>query len=242
MFNITCFNLERCKERRNHIDSILTFANCRYNFFNSVDGNMVLTGQKHISEYSEELDISEYFSRQLNMDKKFYGAIGLKLSSYILLRKLEKSGDSKPLLILEDDTDLDAEFVYKVENTLTKMKDPWDIIILSSSYRIDSSRGLNEETGLVGISFFTGTYAYLVNGSKTAKKLADFLEECPPHRPIDVLFRYKTQINEIISYAYANHLATHLGDVFTSTIATSSFVGPAEMKKSLYQTVKSISN
>lgn len=237
-FNITCISLERSQERKRHIESILSFAKCNYDFFNAVDGNHIITKGKDISEFSRGMDISNYVNRHLDLDRKFHGAAGLKFSSYILLRELEKSSSPKPLLILEDDADLDATFVPEVENMLDKMRDEWDIIILSPSYRIDPSRPYNEETGLTGIKFFTGTYAYLVNGSLKAKKLADFLENCPTNMPIDVLFRAKTLTNEIIGYAFAEPLATHLGDVFHSNIPTSCFVGPVELKNSLYKMAK----
>lgn len=228
--------------RREHINSILSFSNCEFKIFDAIDGRSVLTGQKLISEYSDSIDLLNYCKKHQGIDKEFYGAVGLKLTSYSLLRDLEKSNDNKPLLILEDDADLEVDFVSKVEETLIKMKKEWDIILLTCPFAADPLRPRDIETGLEGINFFYGTYAYLINGCNSAKKLADLLETCDPALPIDIFFGWKCGNKEIKGYAFTQHIAAHLGNEFESTIETSCFVGHVGLKDSLYWAVKRNSN
>lgn len=238
-FDIVCVNLEKDKERKAHMESILSYAKCKYEFFNAVDGHLVLTDQKNISEYSRGLDITYYANTHKFVDEKYHGVVGLKLTSYILYKKLENSGSNKPLLILEDDADLEADFVVRVEDTLSKMGDNWDILILNNNYILkDASVPPDAITGLREIGMFAGTYAYLINGCSTAKKLIDLMDKCSLNRPIDACLGAGCTYSQIKGYAYTTPLATHLGNVFKSNIPTSWFVGPDALNNSLYWLVK----
>lgn len=237
-FDITCVSLARETERRAHINKILTKANCKYKIMDAVYGNFILNGRQNISEYSKDLSVAAYAERHMGAQNKFRGAIGLKLTNYIMMRELERSKSAKPLLILEDDADIEADFVTTVENTLSKMKKEWDIILLTPSFNRDYDRPYDEETGLIGMLFLTGTYGFLINGHVAAKKLADFLEICPVDQPIDNYYGMLCERMDLIGYAYDRHLITHLGNVFQSSIETSWVVYPEQLNNSLYEMTK----
>lgn len=233
-FNITCVSLKREVSRREHINNILSFADTKYRIVNAVDGNEIFSNSENILKYSKNQNFIDYFKKHEDVSENLYGAVGLKLTSYALFREYEELKTEKPLLILEDDVDLELDFVNIIENTLSNMNDNWDIILLTPSYYVDYNRPTNKLTGLRGINFFSGTYAYLINGSRAAKKLADLLENCDPKFPIDFYFGEMSCSRFIIGYAFTTSIATHLGNVFASSIATSDYVGPEKLVNSLY--------
>lgn len=212
-FDIICVNLASEAKRRDHLERMLQYAQCKYRIFSAVDGKALLSGVKSISECT---DLGNYTAKHMHISRKFFGAFGLKATSLIIYREIEKSGSDRPVLILEDDVDLEADFVAEIERMLSRMTDEWDISLLSSVYYNDGSRLASSHTGLKGINFFSGTYAYLVNGARAAGKLARLLENCPPEDPIDFYFGKLSTSKHIHAYAFSRRLATHLGDVFES--------------------------
>lgn len=233
-FDISCVSLARETARRVHMNKILSHAGCNYNIFDAVDGEMVLTGRKKITEYSSNIPMGHLINKHINMGPRFHGTTGLKLSHYIMMKQLQNSGSQKPLLILEDDADIEAEFVATVESTISNMKQDWDIILLTPRYWGDHSRPHNPATKLEGMLFFYGTYGFIVNGARAAKKIADFIDVCPPWLPIDDYYGDLSRSGKLIGYAYTKHIVTHLGNIFQSTIATSFPLGPTKLDISLY--------
>lgn len=235
MFDIVVVNLEKNKDRRAHMELILNYAKCKYEFFNAVDGNLILTRQKHISEYSKGFDIGHYVDKHKYVNEKYHGVVGLKLTSYLIYKIMEQSGNTKPLLVLEDDADLEADFVFKLEDMLSKLRDEWDIIILNNNYVLkDNLMPPDGITGLREIGMFAGTYAYLINGCATASKLANLLDICYYTDPIDKCLGAACIYSQIKGYAFTQPLATHLGNIFESNIPTSWYVGPDNLENSLY--------
>lgn len=218
LFDVVCISLARATDRRSYITSFLSSMNLNYRLFNAVDGTAILKKEQHISQYSNGLDMDDMVERHLNVGRKCHGAVGLKFSNYILMNELEKSKNNKPALILEDDVGFDDDLVEIIENMLVKMKEPWDIILLTPSFSPDPSRPLDPETGLKGMIFFYGTYGFIINGYKTAKKLARYLEDCPIRLPIDDYYGALTQQGKLIGYAFEDSLIRHRSDLFKSTI------------------------
>lgn len=248
-FDISCINLEREADRRMHIDKMLSFANSKYKIFNAVDGCLLLTGKKDITDYIPEYNsnskpiyldsLNKLVEQHKWLSPRYYGTTGLKLSHYIMMKELEGSGNKNPLLILEDDADIEAEFVSIIESSLENMMEEWDIILLTPRYWTDQTRPHNPETKLQGMLFFYGTYGIMVNGAKSAKKIADFIEACPHQLPIDDFYGDLSRSGKLIGYAFTKQLVTHLGDLFPSAIQTSYYLGPAHLNISLYHYMNS---
>jgi GR25 family glycosyltransferase involved in LPS biosynthesis len=241
-FDIVFINLARERERRAHMNRILSYCKCNYRIFNAVDGNLVFNGKKNINDYSKNYSLAHMVVKHKNTDKKLFGANGVLFSNYIILKELEISKSTKPLLILEDDVDLEVDFVSKVQNTLKSIDHCWDVILLSGDYTKDIKRKHNPKTGLQGSLFFFGMYGFLVNGAKSARKLSLLLENCPIDFQIDIYFGNLAAQGKIKAYAFTTPIASHLGNVFQSTIPTSCHVGPRKLKNSLYAITKKLNN
>ncbi len=233
-FDIVCVSLAREIKRKEHLNRILSYCKCNFKIFDAVDGNLVLKGKKNIKDYSKGFDLEGMVEKHKNANARFHGAIGLKLTNHIIMKEIEKSKSIKPVLILEDDADLEADFVLRIQNTLKSIDHDWDIILLSSSYNFDDKRKYNKKTGLRGALFFTGTYGFLINGSKAAKKLSGLLERCPAIQPIDDFYGRESEKGNINVYAFTPHIVSHLGNVFESTIPNSWHVNPIKLQNSLY--------
>ena len=238
-FDIVGINLERETARKIHFNKIMAFAKCNYKIFNAVDGEKLKSGEKNISDYCGKIKVT-LNEEEMNLEKKYDGTTGIKLSTYILLREFEELKSDKPLLILEDDVDLEVDFVEMIEQTLSHIDHEWDIILLSKEFRWDSTRPHNPKTGLRGISFFFGLYSILINGQKSAKKFADFIETCPIHLPLDNFYNSILADKKIIGYGYSRYIGTHLGDIFPTCIGTSFFRGPSRLSNSLYTIVNKV--
>lgn len=219
LFDIVCISLVRATDRREYITDFLSSMNLNYRLFNAVDGSAVLRNEQHISQYSNGIDMDCMIRKHLIVSRKFYGAVGLKFSNYILMREIERSESNRPVLILEDDVSFGNDIAEIIEDVIGRINVPWDIILLIPTFFTDPSRPHDSETGLKGMVSFYGTYGFIVDGCKAAKKLADYLEDCPVWHPIDNYYGDLMQQGKIVGYAFADSLVYHRSDLFKSTIS-----------------------
>lgn len=154
---------------------LLTFLNLTHHRFRAVDGKQFFVNLSHLTSFENAGKIKLNLTEQIG-DQKCYeytidlrGMFGCWLSYLFLMIDIAESGTNKPVVVLEDDNDLDVNFVGEIENALAKVPSDWDMIlcgncgIAKTSIRYDN---------LVGVQRFSCMNCFIVRNSTTAASIA----------------------------------------------------------------------
>ncbi|OAG31163.1 hypothetical protein NEDG_01576 [Nematocida displodere] len=221
-FDIVYINLARHTAKKEHVEQMLKHANCTFKRFNGVDGKELHKGTKSIKDYTggiaiEPTDESVY----PRLDSNNPGRAGCHLSHLIVLRSIDISGSKRPVLILEDDIDLDVGFVEKVEEALAnpELNSMWNVIMLGGLF--DKSWWGRPCKNLVEGKYLACLHAYLVNGAESAKRIADAIDtpKCPG-RPVDLIIEQQFRNDPSFTiYCFSPMIAVQRRDLFESSIS-----------------------
>lgn len=237
-FDICYINLEREKERNQHMINLLGASNCKFTRFNAIDGVEVLKDTKKLSEYCE-VDKKDKFLDLLNYrncSHRLMGMIGCKLSHYLNMRRIEKSRNTKPVLVLEDDVDLECDFVKQLEETLQHMPVNWDILCITEHLSADKKHKNNKFIFKVRW-FIEGIF--VINGWKSAEKIANLIKsKCDSTTPIDSFLGNASSRNRISVFSVQNKLAVQMRRKFQSSIPSSWPLASKPLKNSLHDFIK----
>lgn len=168
------------------METLLAYSNQTHRRFRAVDGSQLLVNTTSSSltishpYLSTFVDSSLYANHHLNLpptqltgDKA--GEIGCWLSYLFLMREMaaRESASNRPLVILEDDVDLDVNFARHIRVTINSAPDDWDILLCgycclrATDYKTELLRGV--------VSYFA-THCFIVRNSTTAERIASKLE------------------------------------------------------------------
>jgi GR25 family glycosyltransferase involved in LPS biosynthesis len=219
-FDIVYLNLERHEGKKLHIERMLKYANCSFTRFNAVDGQGLCSNNKSIMEYTNGIGIAPTDdSIRQRIDARNAGRAGCHLSHLIVLRGIDASGKDRPVLILEDDVDLDVSFAEKVEDVIASPPEKWDIILLGGMFK-KRWWAHSRNKRLVDGRYQACLHAYLVNGAKSARRLADAIDttRCPG-RPVDVIIERTFRNDQSFAfYCFSPMIAVQRRDLFESDI------------------------
>lgn len=222
-FDIVYINLERNRDRREHIEKMLLHAGCSFRRFCAVDGLELRSGRKSVLDYTGGVSIMPTDSDiQQRISTRNAGRAGCHLSHLIVLRHIEVSGTDRPVLVLEDDIDLDEHFVSKVECAVADPPQEWNVVLLGGIadtkwWKRRHSRHLWE------VRYEACLHAYLLNGARSARRLADAIDtrRCPG-RPVDLIIGDAfLDDSSFVFFCFSPMIAVQRRDLFESDITMS---------------------
>lgn len=222
-FDIVYVNLERHGNKRVHIEQMLKHANCTFRRFNAVDGQELCSKKKSIKDYTKDIRIvptDDSIHQRINT--KNAGRAGCHLSHLIILREIDVSDTDRPVLVLEDDIDLDEFFVEKVEEVIANPPGKWDIILLGGIVN-EKWWKRRRNKHLVAVHYEACLHAYLVNGARSAKRVADTIDsiQCPG-RPVDLIIQSAFRDDRSFAfYCFSPMIGVQRRDLFESDITIS---------------------
>ena len=245
LFDICYINLLKESKRKEHLEKMLTTANCSFVRFNAINGVAVMGGIQKLEDYEKESILKSHIdlSRFNSLRKDQYGMIGCRFSHYLNLRRIEHSNlTNKPVLILEDDVDLECDFVSKIDDSLICLPTDWDICLISPFHSKHKEHVDFGDNKTVKIGYFYECLGYIVNGSKSAKKIADIIDQhCSPLGPVDLFLAYEAIKGSINVYALRESQCRQMQEIFVSSISTSQVMGTKiVLRDSLYNYVISL--
>ncbi|KAI5187043.1 hypothetical protein NEHOM01_1888 [Nematocida homosporus] len=219
-FDIVYINLAKHTSKKQYIERMLNYANCSFIRFNAVDGQEIYARTKTLQEYSNGMPIRPTNrSIRSRINAANAGRAGCHLSHLLVLKTVAMSDSTKPVLILEDDIDLDTLFVAKIEEALANPPDHWDIILLGGMFHT-AWWGHPANKHLRAGKYQACLHAYLVNGSKSAHKIAEAIDkkDCPG-RPVDLIIETAFRDDpDFKAYCFDPMIAVQRRDLFESSI------------------------
>ncbi|OAG32517.1 hypothetical protein NEDG_02240 [Nematocida displodere] len=220
-FDIVYISLDRHLHRATRLENMLLYKNCSFWGFNAVDGEELLKNTKSINDYTDGIRILPTDgSIRHRITKENAGMAGRHLSHLIILQGIASSDSDRPILILEDDIDLDVDFVEKIEKVLVdrELNRKWELIMLGAMF--EKYWLYHPCPDLAGGIYQGCLHAYLVNGAKTAKQLVKILDTGNiPGAHIDTSIAELAKSNPGFRiYCFKTMIAVQRRDLFESTI------------------------
>lgn len=222
-FDIVYINLERNRPRRVHVERLLRYAQCSFRRFNAVDGRELCKKKKSLLDFAHGIKIAltdEMVQQQICA--KNMGSIGCHLSHLIVLREIASSGNDRPVLILEDDIDLEKFFVKKIENFIANPPERWNVLLLGAVV-IEKWWKRRCRKDIVEVYFDRGMHGYLVNGARDAERIADAVDAIKsPETDVDEVICDAFMDNDnFLFYCFRPMIAVQRNDIFDSDIRLS---------------------
>lgn len=217
-FDIVYINLERSAAKREHVERMLRHAGCLFRRFNAVDGRELCERRRSVQDYTNGTKIA--FTDDMIQERistKNMGKIGCHLSHLIVLRMIDASNTERPVLVLEDDVDLNKFFVRKVENAIAHPPGRWSVLLLGSVFR-EKWWKRRSSRQFVEVYFEGCLHAYLVSGARNARRIADEIEACNyPEIDVDIVID-KAFMNDdsFVFYSFTPVIAVQRNDLFDS--------------------------
>ena len=209
LVDIYLINLDRRTERLQNFIPQIDYLKLPYKRLSAVDGKK----------------LQQYLKKELVYDYKFhpdtllrfdwlvhpsslglvwdFGAIGCwqsHLQSYFaILENYKKTLVDGPVLIFEDDVYLDKDMPEVIKNSLSLLPDNWDIFYIG--YTLNPPCLHDVTKNICRAYDIVGAHSYIVNGSKSAKKMIDMVN-LMENTVIDYALRWFYEKN---LYAYILH-------------------------------------
>lgn len=219
-FDIVYINLEHKSTKREHVERMLRHARCSFRRFNAVDGRALYEGRRTVQDYAggTEIAFTDDMVRQ-RISAQNMGKIGCHLSHLVVLRAIGASGTDRPVLILEDDVDLNKFFVKKVENAIAHPPGEWSVLLLGSVFR-EKWWKRRDSRRFAEVRFEGCTHAYMVSGADSARRIADEIEACDsPEIDVDVVISEAFADDEsFVFHTFTPVIAVQRNDLFGSDI------------------------
>ena len=166
-----------------------------------------------------------------------FGAIGCwqsHLQSYFaILENYKKTLVDGPVLIFEDDVYLDKDMPEVIKNSLSLLPDNWDIFYIG--YTLNPPCLYDVTKNICRAYDIVGAHSYIVNGSKSAKKMIDMVN-LMENTVIDYALRWFYEKN---LYAYILHEQVVMQD--TRGLKSDVFLTPIVPVVTLKNPIKSLS-
>jgi len=211
---------------------MLDILNLTYRRFSAVDGIEFLKNQTYADRYSFLRQTRIIYSRETLSP----GQIGCLLSYLALLKEIADSNTRLPVLVLEDDVDLQVDLLKTILTTIPTLQPEWDILLggycCLTKYR---SRNLAElgPNPTHRVKKFATTHCQVFHNSTIAKKIYQKLNQMKLDKPIDMVLHDLTFSKFLNVFALQYQIAIQQRDLFKSDIEKSIGYSKIRLRSSL---------
>jgi GR25 family glycosyltransferase involved in LPS biosynthesis len=195
---IFLINLDRRIDRLSHVLKMLGYLRLPYTRFSAIDA-------RKIREEMKKFDRRTNFIRNISSINKVNGATGAWQSHLQIYFKIvgEASKNDRPVLILEDDLDMEVNTSSLLQKALSILPNDWEMFFLGHS-RMSCKKVY--ENNICRAHLFTCTFAYVIRNSTVAKKLIKW-SNTERTQVADLYWQEYIVKDLLVAYAaYPNHI------------------------------------
>lgn len=251
------------------MERLLNHSNLTYSRFRAVDGNQLYTNRSYLLTFGAHSSGIKLMEQKNNtvlpamasmMKSEDGGRVGCWLSYLLLMLEIAASQTSQPVVILEDDVDVDANFAQLINSTIFKAPSDWDMLLCGYCCMTPLGYVSND---FQSVRIYAATHCFIIRNATTAARIAQRLDTAEISSPVDLtlsalgsqrydssifnlylmfiinscLFRYRY----INIYALINQIAVQRRDIFPSEIPTSGKIEQARLGNSLLDRLRQLS-
>lgn len=187
-FHIVYLNVAAKVDRAMHMDLLLSHQKLIYNRYDAIDGKQFFSNISYMISFknSQKLKFNLY---ELLGESKFSikpgdmtATYGNFISFLFLMIDIAESKTEKPILILEDDNDIEFNFSEIIKKAISVAPNDWDIIACGyCSTRLTNTR-INF---FIKVMYFNCLNCFIIRNSKMAQRIADALNTRSFNLPTD---------------------------------------------------------
>jgi GR25 family glycosyltransferase involved in LPS biosynthesis len=215
---------------------MLNFLNLSYSRFSAIDGKKILNitnSTHHDLNVTNQIKISENKSYYLNKTKISTissGQFGCWLSYLTIMKNLVETKSERPTLILEDDVDLEVDFMRTISTSTKTLPSDWDMLLCGYCC-LTKQRGSIKE--FYHVKKYATTHCQLIRNYTTAARIYEKLNLPEIEKPVDMIFHDMAALGYLKIFALKNQIAIQRRDLFKSDIEFSWNYRKVKLKNSL---------
>jgi GR25 family glycosyltransferase involved in LPS biosynthesis len=222
------------------MEAILGHLNFDYRRFTAVDHVELASNPNYLASTFDQVEnfktnqsilLKQTYNRDLSL-----GQVSCWLSYLLLFSQLASVSISKrPILILEDDVDVEVDFVNQLNEAISSAPPDWDVLLCGYFYL----QGDNyTDTKFQRVNDYAGTHCQLVRDSSVAARLVQKLDLITIEKPVDLILGNLAGSRYLNFYALKDQLAVQMRHVFKTEIYNSGATVQYTLKNSLVQYLK----
>lgn len=227
--------MDRNRDRSINIEKMLNHFELAYKRFPAVDGQIYYSNNSYLSFYEHGLHVKlNHKPRSLSS-----GQVGCYLSHLLVLLEIAASKSNQPVLVLEDDVDLESSFLNMLNSSMNILPSDWDIFLCGYCCHVKRKR-INSL--LIEMDFYLAFHCQVVRNSSVAQRLVDMLNVEQIRWPIDNTIGDLTRKRQLKVYGLNRMIAIQRRDLYKSEIASSKGFKKEFLRNSLLNHLNSIPN
>lgn len=231
--------MDKNVEKSKQIEKMLNSVNATYRRFSAIDGHLILKNNKTYFEDKQAKNTLNYGTKKLSA-----GQIGCWLSYLSLMKEIAESGRNKPVLVLEDDVDLEVDFMSTLSSTLKLLPAQWDILLCGYCCLTKLNPKYSRVKHVYPVKKFATTHCQVFRNSTTARKVYEKLNVnfnvSSIDKPVDMMLHDLTLTRQFKVFALKHPIAIQRRDIFKSDIENSWPIGNVRLRNSLKSSIKNL--
>jgi GR25 family glycosyltransferase involved in LPS biosynthesis len=210
--DVVYMNLDRNLKRTKHMKKLLKVVGIeRYRRFRAVDGKQLYTNDYYLNSFNQSKNI------KFDIDSKDDSKRATKatwLSYLFLFKDFAASSSNQSLLILEDDVDIEVDFVRLLNDSMMKAPSDWDILLCGYCCLGEMEDKKVRNNIWIPVLSFATTHCFVVRNSTVARFIATKADVKVIKQPIDLFISEMAPSKELNIYALKNKIAIQEREIF----------------------------
>ena len=210
--DVVYMNLDRNLKRTKHMKKLLKVVGIEtYRRFRAVDGKQLFTNDSYLKSFNQSKNIK--FDIYSNDDNKL-ATKATWLSYLFLFKDFAASSSNQSLLILEDDVDIEVDFVRLLNDSMLKAPSDWDILLCGYCCLAEMEDKKVRNNIWIPVLSFATTHCFVVRNSTVARFIATKADVEVVKQPIDLFISKMAPSKELNIYALKNKIAIQERKIF----------------------------
>ena len=217
-FDVVYMNLDSSVHRARHMKRLLKVVGVKnHRRFRAVDGKQLYKENSYLKSFSQAENIRFDISSQKAAKVTNKQAQTSTWLSYLLLFKdFAASSSNQPLLILEDDIDLEIDFVKLLGDSMKQAPNDWDILLCGYCCLSRLKSKPFRSKMWIPVKHFATTHCFVLRNSTVASFIASQIDVKVVEDSIDLFIARMASSNKLNIYARAAKIAGQRRDIFGS--------------------------
>ena len=214
-FDVVYMNLDSSVHRARHMKRLLKVVGVKnHRRFRAIDGKQLYTNDSYLKSFSQAENIRFDISSQKATKATNKQAQTSTWLSYLLLFKdFAASSSNQPLLILEDDIDLETDFVKLLGGSIKQAPSDWDILLCGYCCLSRLKSKPFRSKMWIPVKHFATTHCFVVRNSTVASFIASQIDVTVVEDLIDLYIAKMASTNKLNIYARAAKIAGQRRDL-----------------------------
>lgn len=184
----------------------------QYSRFRAVDSHELYNNSFYLDSFDQAKNIK--LKKESDRDTKTLARKATWLSYLFLFKNLASYLSKQPILILEDDIDLEVDFVKQLNNSMKEAPNDWDVLLFGYCC-IEKMLFKPVESKLwIPVKHFSALHCFVLRNSTVASRIARLIDVEVVNDPIDIFIATMAKSNVLAIYAHVTQIAIQRRDLF----------------------------